>query len=184
MKRGLAALALVLVVAAASAYYYFSGQEYVFRFTEAQLQQRLEESLPITRSYLLIFQVTLDNPRVLLTDGSNRVRAGLDIVLNATIGGESRPLGGTIDVEGGIKYVPAQGQFFLTDPAIERLELQGVPPKYADSARAAMTKAIAEYYSTHPIYSLKATDVNQAAARLMLKDVIVERQTLVLTLGV
>ncbi|MFA6986659.1 MAG: DUF1439 domain-containing protein [Arenimonas sp.] len=140
MKRGLAALALVLVVAAASAYYYFFGREYVFRLTEAQLQQRLEESLPIARSYL--------------------------------------------DVEGGIKYVPVQGQFFLTDPVIERLELQGVPPKHAGSARAAMTRAIAEYYSTHPIYSLKATDVNQAAARLMLRDVIVERQTLVLTLGV
>jgi hypothetical protein len=184
VKKGLTALVLVLVVAVAGTYYYFSGREYVFRFTEAQLQEQLDQQLPLTRSYFLIFQVTLDNPRVSLTDGSNRVRAGLDIVLNAKAGGESRPLGGTIDVTGGVKYVAAKGEFFLTDPVIERLELQGVSPKYAGSVRAVMTKAIAEYYSTHPIYSLKATDVNQAAARLVLKDVVVQGQTLVVTLGV
>ena len=184
MKKIIGALALVLALSVASTYYYFSGREYVYRFTEAQLQDALDARLPLTRSYLVFFEVTLDKPRVSLTEGSDRVRAGMDIVLNVKLGKEAKPLGGTIDVTGGVRYVSADGQFFLTDPVIERLELQGVSPKYAKSIRTAMTKAVAEYYATHPIYTLRASNAKQAATRLVLKDVVVQGHTLVVTLGV
>ncbi len=67
-------------------------KNYVFRFTEPQLQEKLSERLPLTKSYFFIFGVTLHKPRVDLVEGSDRVAAGVDIVLNIKIGGSAAPL--------------------------------------------------------------------------------------------
>ena len=182
-KTGIAVIVLLAAVVMA-VFYYFSGQEYVFRFTQAQLQEKLNTKLPQTKTYLLIFQVTLDQPRVALTNGSKRVGAGLDILLNLQVGNATKPLGGSVDVSGGIRYTAATGEFYLDDPVIERLRVQGIPELYATRVNTALTKALAEYYQEHPIYSLKATDTKQAAARLVLKDVRVENQELVVTIGI
>jgi hypothetical protein len=184
MKKRIVTIFILLVVAfVGGGYYYFSGREYVFRFSENQIREKLSTKLPLTKAYLLIFEVTLDNPRVSLLDKSKRVNAGLDVVLNVRIGNEPRPLGGTIDASGEIKYVQATGEFFLTDPVIERLAVQGIPDAYAGKVSSALTKAVAAYYADHPIYSLRATDAKHAAARLVLKNVVVENHELVVTLG-
>lgn len=184
MKKGAIIVGIVLLVAIASAYFYFAGKEYVFRFSETEIQNTLEESLPLTKTYLFIIQVTLENPRVQLENGSSRVNAGLDVVLNITVGQNPDPLGGSVDVSGGVRYVSESGQFFLTDPMIERLQIQGVSDIYTEKVNSALSKALSEYYSENPIYTLSALDVKQATVRLVLKKVIVENQELVITLGV
>ena len=173
MKKVGIAIAIILIAAVIGTYFYFSGKEYIFRFSETQIQEKLAEKLPLTKKYLLIFEVTLDNPRVTLTNGSDRVTAGLDIILNIWINKNPTPLGGAIDASGGVKYVSERGDFFLTDPVIERLAIQGIPDKYTEQVNKILTKALNEYYETHPIYTLKPTDVKNAAARLILKNVII-----------
>lgn len=179
-----AAIAVVLLLAvAAGAYFYFSGKEYSFRFTEDQLREKLAEKLPVTKTYLLIFVVTLDNPRVSLLEGSSRVQAGLDVLLNIQIGEEPKPFGGSIDVSGAPTYVSEEGAFYLTDPVIEGLAVQGIPAEYATKVENVLTKAVARYYAERPIYTLKETSIKQSAARLVLKGVIVENGELVIALG-
>ncbi len=124
MKKGVTIVGVILLVVIAGAYFYFSGKEYVFRFSESEIQNTLEKSLPLTKTYLFIIQVTLKNPRVQLENGSSRVNAGLDIELNITVGQNHEPLGGSVDVSGGVRYVSETGQFFLTDPNIDRLQIQ------------------------------------------------------------
>lgn len=153
MTPGRAVILVILLIAAAiaGAYYYFHGREYVYRFTEAQLQQALSERLPFTKTYLLIFQVTLDHPRVTLVNGSDRVRAGLDITFNVQLGDQPTPLSGSVDASGGVRYDPKAGQLFLTQPKIEQLELQGVPEKYTAGAAKALSRALETYYADHAI---------------------------------
>jgi len=182
-KLAIAAVIVILAIVAGT-YFYFSGKEYVVRITEPDIKQKLNEKLPLTKSYLFIIQVTLANPRVHLKDGTNRVNAGLDVILNVTIGKNPKPLGGTVDASGGISYVPEKGELYLTDPIIENLEIQGIPTKYMDKVNKALTKALAEYYRDNPVYTLRSTDAKQAAARMVLKNVIVENRELVVTLGI
>jgi len=183
-SRRVVILAIVLIAAAiGGAYYYFHGREYVYRFTEAQLQQALSERLPFTKTYLLIFQVTLDHPRVTLVNGSDRVRAGLDITFNVQVGGQPVPLSGSVDASGGVRYDPRVGQLFLTQPKIEHLELQGVPEQYTARTAAVLSKALETYYADHAIYTLNASHAKELAARLVLKSVTVQDQQLVVTLG-
>ncbi len=59
-----------------------------------------------------------------------------------------------------------------------------MPEKYTDKVNKALTKALASYYATHPIYTLKTTDTKQAAVKLVLKDVYIENKELVIKLGI
>jgi len=184
MKKVLIPLVITSLIVIAGTFFYFSGKEYVVRIPESQIQQKMADKLPLSKSYFFIFRVELSNPRVELTNGSERVHAGLDIVLNIKLGSEEKPLGGSLDVSGCIKYESKEGQFYLTDPRIEDLSIQGIPKKHISKATQVLEKALADYYSSHPIYKLKAGDVKQAAAKLVLKNVMVENQELLITLGI
>lgn len=184
MKKVAIVAVVVLITLLAGTYYYFFGKEYVVRLSESDIQSKLEEKLPLTKTYLFIIQVTLNNPRVHLENGSRKVGAGLDVVFNITLNKNSKPIGGTVDVSGGVLYLAENGQFFLTDLVIESLTVQGIAPKYTDKANKALTKALAEYYKNNPIYTLRVSDAKQAIAKMVLKGVIVENQELVVTLGI
>ena len=184
MPRVAIVAGVVILALAIGLYSYFAGREYVFRFTEDELKVALSKQLPIRKSYLLIFEVVLDHPRVTLVEGSDRVNAGLDIILNIHVNDEPLPLGGSIDVSGGVRYDHEAAAFFLTDPVVEQLALQGIPEEYAQGATRVLTRALGDYYRERPIYTLSPTDLGQAAARLVLKDVAVQQQQLVITLGI
>jgi len=184
MKKSLITVAVVVLFLLIGAYFYFSGKDYSVRLTEPEIQTKLAEKLPLTKTYLFIFQLTLSNPRVQLENGSSSVNAGLDVVLNITVGENPKPLGGTVDVSGGIRYASEDGEFFLTNPKIENFEIQGINPKYTNKVNASITKFLTEYYEKNAIYTLNYSDSKQAAARMVLKDVIVENKELVITLGI
>ncbi|MEO0576672.1 MAG: DUF1439 domain-containing protein [Pseudomonadota bacterium] len=184
MRKTLIIAALCIALVGAGAYLYFQGARYTLQFTETELQEKLSAKLPVSRDYLFIFEVVLDNPRLRLVEGSDRVNAGMDVTLNIRIGNEPLPLGGKIDISGGVRYASEIGQFFLTDPIIEDLSVQGVPSRYTDRVDEVMTKALARFYAERPIYTLKDTDVKAKAAKLLLKKVVVRNSVLFVTLGV
>lgn len=127
--------------------------------------------------------MALDHSRVRLVEGSSRVNAGLDVALNIRAGNPARPLGGSLDASGGILYVPERREFFLTDRRVERIDLQGLPEKDADQLKGVLAQALAEYYADHSSYRLNPADLKQAAAKRVLKQVVVENRERVVTLG-
>ena len=174
----------MIVLASFGMYVHLSENEYQIRFTESQLLDRLSERLPISKYYFLVFEVILDNPRLALKNGSNRVNAGLDIRMIIHYGSDPQPLDGTIDASSGIRYQSDTGQFFLTDPMIEHFTVQGSPDDYAEKIEQVLSRALTEYYSDRAIYTLDAGELNQAVTRMVLKHVIVENRELVVTLGI
>jgi hypothetical protein len=184
LRRAIVIAVAAIALLAGGTYYVLYGREFVYRFTDSQLQEALSARLPIQRTYLFLIQVTLDHPRVTLIEGSDRVNAGLDVALNVRLDDSSLPLSGSVDASGTIRYERSEGKFYLTNPSIERLRLQGVPEKYASRASSALSLALGEYYASHPIYTLNAFDAKQAAAKLTLKSVVVEHKQLVVTLGI
>lgn len=143
----------------------------------------LNERFPFKKDYFIIINVDLNNPRVNLTDGKNRVYAGLDINLGLNITGKLEPLGGSLDISGGVKYNSEKGSFYLTDPIIENLSVRGIPRIYMKKVNSALTEALIKIYEYRPIYTLKASDTKQAVAKLVLKDVSIENKELLITLG-
>ncbi len=183
LQKGLIGGAAALFVIFVGAYLFMTEEGFVYRISEGQIRSKMSEKLPLTKAYLYVFEVTLDNPRVELIEGTDRVKAGIDVGLNLLIGGQDEPLGGTVDASSGIRYVPETGQFFLTDPHVEDLEIDGVPAAYAIQLNSVLTTALTEYYQSRPIYSIEGKETKDVLARLLLKDVTVENKKLVIRLG-
>jgi hypothetical protein len=152
-------------------------------FTEDQLLAQFEKLLPWTERYLFIFEVTLDNPRIDLIDGDNRISGGVDVTLNVYLSDQPAPLGGAVDISGGVRYEPETGSFYLTDPHVENVRIAGVPDRYANRANEAISFALEDFYKARPIYVLSPHDARTSAARLVLKDVYVEDEKLFLKMS-
>jgi hypothetical protein len=184
MNKPVLSVVSLVILLVVGAYFYFSGKEYVVRITESEIREKLSEKLPLTKSYFFFIQITLKNPRIRLENGSDRINAGLDVLLNINLNKNPKPLGGTVDVSGGVRYLADKGEFFLTNPVIENLGIQGIPEKHITKVTQALTMALAKYYDENPIYTLRSTDAKQAVTRMILKNVIVENKELVVTLGI
>ncbi len=183
MARTISLMVVLLLAAGAAAYYFLAQRNVTLEFTEEDLRTHLEDQLPFSQDYLFIFTVTLDNPRIDLVEGSDRVTGGMDAVLNARIGGREEPLGGGIDISGGLRYQPETGEFYLNDPVVEKVRIQGLSETLSNRANRALSLALAEFYQERPIYSLSNLDVKHATARLFLRNVSVRDETLFVTLG-
>ncbi len=183
-KSKLIMIGVALALLALGAAYLAVGRKsWTLTFTEPQLQEKLNERLPWTRRYFFIFDVTLDNPRIDLVEGSDRIAGGVDVILNVTLDGADAALGGTVDLSGAIRYDATTGGLYLTDPRVENVHLAGIPDRYANRANETIGLAIADFYRARPIYVLKPDDVKTSAARLLLKDVTVENEKLRVTLS-
>lgn len=88
-RRTLFVACAVLLAVAAGAYYLTRGGTVVLSFTEAELQERAAALPPYTRTYLGVVQVTVENPRVSLVEGADRVRAGSDVEVGVGLGGRA-----------------------------------------------------------------------------------------------
>ncbi len=125
-----------LMVVALCAYLFFlRGRDFVITLTEAQIQERLDASFPITRTYLRFFKATYASPRVTFLQGTDRVRVELDVTLNILLPGQTAPLGGSIAVTTGLRYDDPRNAFCLKDPTLEAIQVQGVPDRHISPAR-------------------------------------------------
>ena len=184
MKKILIAIGVALVIAVGGAYLYFSNKEFVITITESQIRNKVAEKLPIAKTYLLLFDITLSNPRIDLENGSNRINGGMDVKISIKINGKDRELSGMIDISGGLKYVSGEGDFYLTNTQIETLSVQGVPEKYEQTVVKTLKTFISDYFNKNPVYSLKASDLKQAAAKMILKSIIIEGEEVIVSMGI
>ena len=106
------------------------------------------------------------------------------MLLNIRINDNEKPLGGSVDVSGTIKYMPEEGAFYLTQPDIENLLIEGLSEKYKSKASTVIEKALTNFYSSRPIYTLKSSDAKQIAAKMVLKNLVVKEKNVVVTLGI
>ncbi len=179
----LAPIILLVFAGLAAAFFLLRDNDIKFRFSEPQLRDRLDEQLPWSERYYFIFEVTLDNPRIDLIEGSDRIAGGLDATLNIYINNNPRPLSGAVDLSGGLRYAREEAAFYLTDPVVEQIRIAGVPDAYANKANEAVSKALGAFYRSRPVYVLSESEVSHQTARLLLKDVIVKDEHLVVTMG-
>ena len=153
------------------------------RISETKIQSTLSEKLPLEKTYLKIFDVTLNNPRVDLLKENDRVQGGLDVVLVISAFGKTLDFDGTIDASGGVHYVPDEEAFYMTDPVVEALAIEGLPEKYKGQVEKVIASAIEEFYASRPVYRLEDRSMKESAAGMVLKDVKVGGDDLVVTLG-
>ena len=174
---------ILLAILGAAAFYVLKDRNYTIKITETQLRERIDDQLPFSEDYLLVFNVTFDNPRVDLLEGAERIAGGLDALVKVKVGSREIPVSSAVDVSGGVRYDATLGAFFLIDPVVENVQMQGLPDRFANGANAALSLALREFYEERPIYTLADDDFKQSTAKFILRDVVVKNEKLHVTLG-
>ena len=174
-------LLALLALVGAGAIWYLAAKTYEIRISQAQLEQKLAERLPLTQRYPLV-SVTLAQPRVHLNEDSERVDFGLNMTVNTNTSG-SQLLGAQIDVSASLRYDAERGAIFLDQPVMGKLVVQGLDERRTAMAQVALEAAMASFLAQQPVYTLNASDTRQRVARMAVRDIKVENGVVVLILG-
>jgi hypothetical protein len=188
MKRSIIIVACavvgLLVVALAGSLWYFHDRRFDVVITQQQIDDALQSSFPISKNHLLILHITYSNPRVTLLSGTNRVEVALDADLEIQLRKEPRRLHGTFVATTGISYRSDTYQFFLAEPDIDKLTIQGIPKEYLDNVTPFASSLARERLQKFPIYTLKGENIKSRAVKFLLKDVQVKSNEVHATLGI
>jgi len=153
----------------------------VVKVTPEEIQEKVDKAFPITETYLLVFKLTLADPVVELTEGSDRIGFSLSAGTNVSVEGED--LTGRAKMTAGVRYDRDKGALYLADPKVESLNLSLLPEKYEDDVLVAANLAAKKYLKQYEVYRLDKADFKQVLAKMALKDVVVEEGVLKLIFG-
>lgn len=184
MKKSIVALLVLIGVIGIASLVYFKGRRYEVVISQAQIDQALSERFPTTKRALILFRITLSEPVATLLPDSNRVRIGMKADLNLKIGDRDENVGGSVTILTGLRYSSGRHQFFLADPVIEKVDLQGLPPEFADRVARGVLAVSKEHLESFPIYTLKPDGAKQTLARMLLRDFQVRNGAIHITLGI
>ncbi len=144
-----------------------------------ELQERLDQRFPISRKTVLI-DVTLRDPEVILSEGSDRIGVALDLAGSLPLLGA---VGGNVGVSGLISYRQETKQFFFHELRIDALEIKGIHAGIVATVRNAVEAAAHLALAELPVYTLDQRTFREIAAERVLKSVRVRDGKLYLELG-
>lgn len=153
--------------------------------TDKQINEKLSENFPL-KKYFLVFELACDNPRVTLTDGSDKVNVSIDAKVGVNLMNNIMPLGdGNIQVTSDLKFNPKTGELFLSNCQVDKLDIKNIPSEYTDQITE-LTKfantTLAGLLSRYPIYTLesKDRDVDTMIGKFKLQDMKIKNGKLVI----
>lgn len=160
-----------------------SWREATVRITEAQLQNRISEKFPITKTHQLLGTVSYKNPRISLQRKDNRVEFGLDISLsNISINGKD--LRGTVEILASVAYNAKKKSLYLAEPQLQQFTLNGVPEQNVQLLSGLFMPAIEKLLRRKPLYRLKDQEGFKNLASMLVKDIRVRDGCLEILFGV
>ena len=181
MRRFAPALMLAAGLSAGMLHCNITREGIVIEMTPEEIQEKLDEAFPITERYLVVFSLTLADPQVKLTEGSDRIGFGLSARTNVRVNGED--VTGRAWMTSGLRYDPDKGALFLTDPRVESVNMSMLPEKYEDDVLLTANLAAKKFLKEYEVYRLDRAEFTQAVAKFTLKNVVVRDGVLKMIFG-
>jgi hypothetical protein len=169
----LAVAALALALLAGGWLLLRYSPEVTLTFTQAQLQSQIEPKFP-KRKCLLSACVELTDPRVTLTEGTDRI--GIDASFVATLG--SRAMPGIARFTGRPHYEQGSGSFYLKDVEVVEFKMSGNAPDFDEVVKVRGPGIVAAIMNQFPLYSVQSHPNYGSLAKLALRSVRVEQSQL------
>jgi hypothetical protein len=144
-----------------------------------ELQSRIAKRFPARHCKTPLLCVELSNPVVSLDEGDDRMGLAMDVKLVFGL----RERTGHLGLAGRPRYAPSQGQLFLDDLEVTRLELAELPGEYAEWARAGATLVARHALQAQPVYTLDDSTAKGTLAKRSISDVRVVGGKLRVTFG-
>jgi hypothetical protein len=166
MRHALAATLLACGTLAATgaswAAYNIWTNEYTF--ARADLQNAIATQFPRKLRYMEMFDVNLTNPRLSLNEKTNRLITTVDAQIDNKLL-MNKPVTGTLSMSSALKYDPAARAVKLDAPAVEKVDIAGVPAQYAPQLNAIGNAAAEQVLKDYPVYTFKPEQLEMNGKR-------------------
>ena len=186
MKNGIRALIVLLLLGAAivGGVLLKNGRidedGVTLTITEEYINGRLEKKFPKTEKILEVIPVLIEKPKVEFVDGSDRVR--LSLAANIDIPLAKKYAASTV-FSGSVRYEPSDHTLRLTEVVFEEFKATDIPEKFEEPLEILMTVLARTHLDDYEVYKIEPKDLNNKAARWLLKKVEVRNEMLEVTLG-
>lgn len=149
--------------------------EYEVAFEQKQIQQQIDNVLPVTKQSPLA-QVEVKAAQLTLLDKEDRLKisAQLDVV---TIGDFQTE--GSVELESGVRYESLKGEFYFQHVKVIDLQAENIPPSLIPQLAIITEQILNQVLVNYPIYTLDQTEVNQHLLKSSLKSIKVRNRKLV-----
>lgn len=167
-----------------------------FTISEAQIQKQIEKQLvkklPIKKTWLKFFTVTLDSPDVLLERNADKIRIKLRATAAPVLGtietqkfklGTDEPFQTIIELETGLDYDPGKGRFYLVNPELFHLGAEHAPDPTLERFREIFNFVTREFFPNIPVYTLNEYKVKQGVTKMLLEKVEIEEGQIRVTMN-
>ena len=131
--------------------------------SQAQLQQWIDARFPIDRRLLEVLDVKLASPRLQLRSDRNRIATEFAVSVGDRL--FARPHRGTIALEYGLRFEPADNTVRVTDVRIERIEIDGAPAPLQRQLDRLAQQIAEQALNEAPVYTLRPKDVEAVQGR-------------------
>jgi hypothetical protein len=141
------------------------------------IQEMVDKKFPFDKN-VVIARLTLDSPAVYFKDKN------IGMKLNYYGNFLNKEIKGGIDFNGKITYRQKQGAFYLTDFNIVTITVSDANFSNEEKLKTTILKITNNYLDDYPVYRLDQTDFKQNIAKLLLRDLKIEGEELVITMGI
>ncbi len=140
------------------------------QLSREELQRRLDTSFPVDKQ-LPFTRIVLEHPRVVLTNGSDRIGVGLDVRADIPFVGSRS---GSLTASGELDYRREQKAFFLRNAKLDQLAIQGLGPDQVGLLKSPLETLLAGALTAFPLYEFKSRNVGEVTAEHVLQRVYVK----------
>lgn len=149
--------------------------EYEVAFEQTQIQQQIDNVLPVTKQSPLA-QVEVKAAQLTLLDKDDRLK--ISAQLNVITLGDFKTEG-KVDLESGLRYDSLKGEFYFQNVKVLDLQAESIPPSLIPQLAIITEQVLNQVLVNYPIYTLDQTEINQHLLKSSLKSIKVRDKKLV-----
>lgn len=156
------------------------GVEYDIKLSQEELQEKIEKKFPFEKKKFFT-KTILSNPKVMLKDGIDKIFINSDITFIAP---GNISFDAYVELNGKIFYNNKKKEIYLQNLEIETLVMDQIPLKFQNTLKVTLEKILPIILNRYPIYTIKSNDFKKAITAMLLKNIKVENNFMIITLGV
>lgn len=149
-------------------------------FPLSKLQQSLQRHFPLNNRYMALFDIDVSNPTLALQPQNNRVLTTMDAAIAPPF--MKNAWKGRFAISGSLQFDAAKNAIVLTDPRMEKIELEGVDAAVSRQVSKLGRLLAEEILNGATLYALQPNDLRYAGTRFVPGNIVVKSNSLLVTL--
>lgn len=125
-----------------------------------ELQAKLGKQFPTTKQVMRLLEVSAGLPKLDLQGDQNRVAMAVDLTARELI--MRQEYKGQVALSFGLRYEPKDLTIRLTQPKVDQVMVEGLPPVYQRALTTMGAQLVEESLNDYPVHQFKPEDLRAA----------------------